>query len=148
MYSGVAGKNQTKKSPSKIWERRLLIPTTHTRNMRRPSWHSCLRVSLPGCMQLTPEGVRRRPARGDAVGVQNSLVTPHPAFLFLIFTNPPSYHQKVTTEQNSWNCGTRESTRELTEDSSGKPLKTCPVSPDRFCVEATNWGAQHVAQQP
>jgi hypothetical protein len=106
----------------------------HTRNMRRPSWHSCLRVSFAGCMQpevQKSEGSRRRPARGDAVGAQNSLVIPHPAFLFLIFTNRPSCHQKVTTEHHSWNCGTRESTRELTEDSSGKPQKTSPVSPDR-----------------
>jgi hypothetical protein len=55
--------------------------------------------------------VRRRPARGYAVRAQNSLVISAPCFLFLILTNRPGYHQKVTTEQNFWNCGTRELTQ-------------------------------------
>ena len=91
-------------------------------------------------LHITQSPKGRTVIRREVMQSAYKIAWSYPALALLgsIFTNCPSDHQTVTTEQNSWNCGTRESTRELTEDSSGKPLKTCPASPDRFCVEATD----------
>jgi|SRR5450759_3498720 hypothetical protein len=92
---------------------------------------------VPRLQATEARRVRRRPARGYAVGAQNSLVISAPCSSVIDLYKPSKLPPKGDYGAQLLELRNEGIDARAYRVSSGKPLKTCPVSPGRFCVEAT-----------